>query len=311
MSEARGGWHRLPEAGSVIGLRGIALWVKLLGRGPARLLVGVLAVYYFIFWSAPRRHSRDYLRRVGVPHGPRQVLRHLWVFGVTMVDRLLFVQDRFEHFEIERHGHEHLQEQLATGSGAILLGAHLGSFEVMRTQSHHFRVPLNVVGEFSNAQMLNGILNRLNPDIDARLIPAKPGGLELALQIRDAISRGEFVAILGDRIFEDTPSVEVEFLGGTIRLPTGPYEFASVLRCPIYFTTALHTEPNRYTLHCEPFAQQVQLPRKARKEALAAYAQAYADRMAHYCRLSPYNWFNFFDFWSTREPVETPALPPA
>ena len=76
---------------------------------------------------------------------------------------------------------------------------------------------------------------------------------------------------MGDRIFEDTPSVEVEFLGGTIRLPTGPYEIASVLRCPIYFTTALHTEPNRYTLHCEPFAQQVQLPRKARKEALAAY----------------------------------------
>jgi len=25
--------------------------------------------------------------------------------------------------------------------------------------------------------------------------------------------------------------------------------------------------------------------------------QRYADRLAHYARLAPYNWFNFYDYW--------------
>jgi predicted LPLAT superfamily acyltransferase len=25
--------------------------------------------------------------------------------------------------------------------------------------------------------------------------------------------------------------------------------------------------------------------------------QRYADRLEHYCRVAPYNWFNFYDFW--------------
>jgi len=28
--------------------------------------------------------------------------------------------------------------------------------------------------------------------------------------------------------------------------------------------------------------------------------QHYADRLTHYCRLAPYNWFNFFDFWQKK-----------
>jgi len=23
----------------------------------------------------------------------------------------------------------------------------------------------------------------------------------------------------------------------------------------------------------------------------------YAERLEHYCRIAPYNWFNFYDFW--------------
>jgi predicted LPLAT superfamily acyltransferase len=28
------------------------------------------------------------------------------------------------------------------------------------------------------------------------------------------------------------------------------------------------------------------------------WLQAYVARLEHYCRLSPYNWFNFYDFWA-------------
>jgi predicted LPLAT superfamily acyltransferase len=42
----------------------------------------------------------------------------------------------------------------------------------------------------------------------------------------------------------------------------------------------------------------VVLPRKDREAALREHVQRYVERLEHYCRLQPDNWFNFYDFWS-------------
>ena len=52
-------------------------------------------------------------------------------------------------------------------------------------------------------------------------------------------------------------------------------------------------------LYCEPFDEQLVLPRKGREEALVRTAQRFATRLEHYVRLAPDNWFNFYDFWET------------
>jgi predicted LPLAT superfamily acyltransferase len=115
------------------------------------------------------------------------------------------------------------------------------------------------------------------------------------------------VAILGDRAGHGK-SVRARFLGHEAEFPAGPYLLAATLGCPLYLTISIYTAPNRYDLYCEPFASEVALPRGSRQEALAALVQRYADRLEHYCRLAPYNWFNFFPFWSLRD---GPSLPPA
>ena len=106
------------------------------------------------------------------------------------------------------------------------------------------------------------------------------------------------VAVLGDRAELDANRVEVEFLGGQARFPTGVYLLASVLKCPIFLTFNLYRSPNSYDCYCEPFASQLELPRGQREAALADQAQSFARRLEHFCRLEPGNWFNFYDFWS-------------
>ncbi len=39
------------------------------------------------------------------------------------------------------------------------------------------------------------------------------------------------------------------------------------------------------------------LDRRQRQEQLGVWVQRYADRLEHYARLAPYNWFNFYDYW--------------
>jgi len=41
------------------------------------------------------------------------------------------------------------------------------------------------------------------------------------------------------------------------------------------------------------------LERGARQEAAREYAARYAQRLEHYARSAPDNWFNFFEFWKT------------
>ena len=91
----------------------------------------------------------------------------------------------------------------------------------------------------------------------------------------------------------------VDFLGSKAQLPAGPYLLAASLRCPVYLTYGVYRAPNRYELHCEPFAAAVVLPRGRRSDAIQQYAQRYADRLAAWCHEAPDNWFNFYDFWAT------------
>jgi predicted LPLAT superfamily acyltransferase len=111
------------------------------------------------------------------------------------------------------------------------------------------------------------------------------------------VESSDLVGILGDRVGRLGRSARVKFLGEEASFPTGAYLVASILRCPIYLTFALYRAPNRYELYCEPFADEVRVPRDHRDEALAAYAQKFACRLEHFVRRAPDNWFNCYDFW--------------
>jgi predicted LPLAT superfamily acyltransferase len=147
-----------------------------------------------------------------------------------------------------------------------------------------------------NAQRVNNLFEALNPGSHANLIEMGDG-INFMLKIREAIDEGSIVAIMGDRASEGDRSIEVDFLGAKARFPTGPYILASTLKCPVYLTFGLYRAPNVYELYCEPFAERIELPRRRRQEALREYVEKYAERLEHYARRYPDNWFNFYDFW--------------
>lgn len=301
MSEARGeAWLDAKERGGVAGIRFVVWLCTAFGRAPARAFVAVLCAYYVAFHGKVRRVSRDYLRRVGVGHGLRDVYQHVLRFAHCALDRFFLLTRRFELFTIESHGTEHLRAAAEAGRGAILLGAHHGSFEALRAQAKNRAYPLNIVGYFRNARMINAAIRAIDPASETRVVHVDPDAMDYILALKERVERGEFVAILADRTGLNGRSAEVTFFGERVRLPAGPYLLASMLKCPVFLTFGLFREPNRYDLYCEPFADPLTLDRRDRDGALARYAQRYAERLEHYCRLAPDNWFNFYDFWGQR-----------
>jgi predicted LPLAT superfamily acyltransferase len=302
-SPERKNWLEVAEAGTVLGIRFMVALCTLFGRRAAVAFLAVLAGYFVAFRKDVRRASRTYFRRLGMKPTLSLVYTHVRRFAEVATDRLFLLKGDFSHFQISYHGHEYLEMLKAQKRGAILLGAHLGSFEAMRMRADARTIPINVVGYFKNTARINSILQRYNPNIVTRFIEVEPNSPSFIFKVRECIERGELVAILGDRAGHGAKT-EVQFLGGRAEMPTGAYAIAATLKCPIYLTFGLYRAPNRYELYCEPFAENVTLARKTRKEDLTAYAQKYADRLEHYCRLAPDNWFNFYDYWLDPLPEE-------
>jgi predicted LPLAT superfamily acyltransferase len=292
-------WLSQGERGALLGIHLVFMLATALGRAPMRQFMRVLALWYFAFDKHARASSRAFLERVQTrPVRALDVYRHILRFSRVTLDRIFLLLGQRKTFVVQRTGHHYLEALTRARQGAVLLGAHLGSFEAMRAGAAHERLPLNIVGHFENARMINALIERLDPAKSARVLHVGKDPIGFAMNVSERLANGELVAILADRVGLNDKQVEVDFLGAKAAFPTGPFLLASLLKCPVYLVFGLYFEPNRYELFCEPFAERIELPRAARAQALAAVVQRYATRLEHYVRLAPDNWFNFYDFWN-------------
>lgn len=292
-------WRQRPERSNMFWLRVMA-WISLrLGRRLARLVLHPIAVYFLLFAAPARAASRAYLRRVfGRPATLSETYRHFLCFAASVHDRVYLLNERFDLFDIEVDGREHLESVLATGQGALLMGAHIGSFEAMRAIGRaHSGLRVAMVMYEENARKINAALAAINPGATQDVIAL--GQLDAMLRVRDALDAGALVGMLGDRGLAGDNDALVSLLGSPARLPVGPWRMAAMLRRPVILMAALYDGRNRYRIHFEPLADFSQLVAGQRGPAIEAAMADYARAIEALCRRAPYNWFNFFDVWAS------------
>ena len=307
---SRNAWTNGREHGGPVLVR-LIVWLTLrLGWPVGQALLYPITAYFFLTLHDARGQSRRYLARaLGRAAGPGDVWRHFFTFACVILDRICFLSNRVARFRIGVAGHQHLEAAVAAGRGCLLLGSHLGSFEVLRAYGRKSPVPVNALMFRGTTGALGRVMEALDPAIRGEVIEI--GAPDSMLRVRECLERGEIVGILADRAPEIARArgerlAAVEFLGAEAVFPTGPFALAAALGVPVILFFGLRLGARAYHIVIEPFADRVALSREGRQAELRALAARYAGRLAAHCRAHPFNWFNFYDFWGQKQDVAPP-----
>ena len=121
------------------------------------------------------------------------------------------------------------------------------------------------------------------------------------LKVHELMEAGCVVGMLGDRRLNRDTTCDFPFMGESAGFPMGPFRMAAILRKPVLFMIGLYSGGNRYDIHFEELADFSDVPAGGRAAAVQQAMARYAVLLEQHCRISPYNWFNFFDFWRSNK----------
>ncbi|MDR2076240.1 MAG: lysophospholipid acyltransferase family protein [Desulfovibrio sp.] len=183
------------------------------------------------------------------------------------------------------------------GKGLILLSAHTGCWQMAPfTLAQHAPVPVTVLAHRERDDVDRQAHEHAGREPPYAIIAAGSGPAA-TVSLAAALQRGEFVCMMGDRIFDPGEmGVLVAFLGGIVRLPVAAYRLASVCGVPLAVVFSLRTGPRRGEL---VIADIMHVPGSLGKkgENYFPYAQRFADVLETFVRGHPYQFFNFYNLW--------------
>jgi len=123
------------------------------------------------------------------------------------------------------------------------------------------------------------------------LHPVEEIGVETAVQMQEAIGRGELVLMAGDRVSAGSERVlRHDFLGRPCVWPKGVFVFAKLMEAPIFFVTCVRTGWNAYEVHVREFVP-------SEEPLLQSLLDAYVRFLEEETLAHPEQWYQFYHFF--------------
>jgi predicted LPLAT superfamily acyltransferase len=302
-------WATKSERGNNGWLRFALFLYTNFGRWAVAAILVPISLYFLALDPVTRRSSRDWLATawatpegraaLGRKPGLWATFRHVYGFSLSVLDRMVLWAGATNVFHIDHTGGERLLALAAQGRGAILVGAHLGSFDMLRLISSQYGLRVNVLMFTEHAERLNAFFESLGGASRVRVIPIDPSSVQSVFEVRACLARGEFVGILADRVHpggRERP-IATHFAGRRAAFPLSPFLLGVVLGAPVFLSLCISTGHLRYFAVTEPLFEGGAVPRAMREKVAQELCEAWVRRFEHYCLRSPKQWFNFYDFF--------------
>ena len=213
-----------------------------------------------------------------------------------------------ERLEGEAPARTIVEQALEKGNGVILLTMHLGQWDLGLSLLGNLDVPVHVVMRPDEPLEVARMAAEARgmPGLRVHHVGASP---LLGVELMAALTRGEIVAVQGDRA-AGADVLPARLFGRDAPLPTGPVRLALATGAPIVPVFTLMAPGDRFRLLAFP---PIQLAR-VRGDGLDAAVREAMPRLASVMESVIVShsdqWFNFYDVWP-RDDAGRTELPDA
>jgi predicted LPLAT superfamily acyltransferase len=315
--------HWKQEKEQVHSSRPIRLLILLVSSLPpwmVNILVFPVAFFYFICSKRGRTEAVLYQKQfIAYTNGKRFKLPHPYLqilsFSLCILEKIegwsgkiALDEILFQHDDIDE-----LKTQLMEGTGALLIGSHLGNIELCRSLASFNRtginraVPVIAIMDVEATEQFNKTINNMNPDVSVNIVNPADIGVDTMSRLIEHTQKGGLVVIAADRTSASVPerSFEEPFLGRPALFPYGPFLIAALLNVPTYFVFAMRKGNAmifpKYNMYIKKADVTFDCSRPERENRIRILCRLFVKELEKYCIKYPFQWYNFYNFWAMPE----------
>lgn len=251
---------------------------------------------FFLLWGTGRRGVMRNLSAIKPGSSPVanffRCYRVFWNYAWTIADNARF-RELGALPDWEFAGWQYF-EAMQNSGGAILLTAHMGSYDL----------GAQLFAEDAERHVVMVRAPEIDPQTRLYEEAHTPAGVnvafntgtsDLAIDLLHAVREGSVVAIQGDRVTPGISELPATLFGKPFRVPAGPFALAMSTGVPIYSVFVIRRGLRRYRLAAAPpFHVERTRDRDASlARAVAAWTRELESMVSEFW----YQWFAFEPFW--------------
>jgi len=216
--------------------------------------------------------------------------------GMSFVEFLRFPKLKHKNIDdyVEFDGSEYLDKLIAEKSGAVLIGAHFGNWEIMGAAICQKGYPLDVLAFKQHNEYFNNLIDSYRNLMGIGLIQLK-FALRTGLK---AIKAGRFVAFLADQDAGRRDGIFVDFFGRPASTNQGPAIFALKSEVPVIMGFCIRGESfSKHKVKLIP----VDFHKSGNfEEDVKNFTALYNKITEGFIKKYPAHWFWFHKRWKTQ-----------
>ncbi|OFY41051.1 MAG: hypothetical protein A2X18_11855 [Bacteroidetes bacterium GWF2_40_14] len=285
--------------GGTLGYLSFVFLIKKFGVGAAYSLLAFVVIYYIPF--APKATSSIwmYSRKI-LENGRFKSLKFVYMnffsLGQSIIDRVAVSSGKSNEYIFDFSEPDDVRKILNSPEGVVIIGAHFGNWEIGSPFFDKYSKEMMVVMMDYEYQNIKKILETQKKVDTFRVIPITDNSFSYLFEIRDALSKGKYIAIQGDRLSKSEKHLDMEFMGYKAAFPLGPFVLATRLNAPVVFYFAVRTGYKRYKFE---FALARDYSCEAHKMKEVALMKDYVATLERVVQEYPEQWYNYYNFWNT------------
>ena len=279
-----------------------------------------VSFFYYLFSKRARNEAKLYQKNLQdytdgqFPH-KISPYRQILSFSICLLEKMQGWLGKFDfgRIEYQQDDIDILLNQLKENKGALLISSHQGNLELMRSLSEYNKqlvghdVPVVAIMETNATKQFNQTLSQINSNFNMNLIDPSQIGPDTICTLMDFIEQGALVIISGDRTSARSRDkyLSKNFLGKPAPFPYGTFLIPFLLKAPVYYMFGFRSKNSvfnpKYKIYIEKSQINLECSRSERDERISEICSEFIGKLEKFCKIYPYQWYNFFNFWNFSE----------